>query len=194
MPVTTFEEILNRAIRSGKVGGKESLDWFSETVRYTRLATPERLIREERARMTTQPLNGRLYAFFYNPKHKNTLPYYDRFPMMFKVKRLPEGFLGINFHYLHYRQRAVLMDALYDLATDDKLNEETRLRLSYNVLNKNAAFKLFRPALKRYLTRFVESRFVEILPSNWNSAIMLPVARFEKAENRRIWRNSQNAI
>ena len=111
-----------------------------------------------------------------------------------KLKRLPEGFLGINFHYLHYKQRAILMDALYEYASDEELNEESSIRVTYEILKGNSRTRLFKPALKRYLRSQVESRFLEIMQEQWNAAIMLPIARFEKATNREVWRDSNNAI
>lgn len=189
MPATTFEEILSRSTGSNA----ESLDWFRDNVSRMR-TSPQRIIREGRNNMTMQPMNGKMYLFQYNPKTKKKLKYYDTFPLVLKLKRLPEGFLGLNFHYLNYKQRALLMNALYDYTSDKELNEESRLLVTYEILKGNARTKWFKPTLKRYLSPYVEGRFLEITPSQWNAALMLPIARFEKADNKKVWRNSANAI
>ena len=189
MPATTFE----RALRNSPGSGQGSLDWFRDNVTRMR-PTPERVIRENRDNMTMQPMNGKMYLFQYDPKTKKRMKYYDTFPLVLKLKRLPEGFLGINFHYLHYKQRAILMDALYEYASDEELNEESNIKVTYEILKGNARTRLFKPALKRYLRPQVESRFLEIMPEQWNAAIMLPIARFEKSDNRKVWRDSNNAI
>lgn len=189
MPATTFE----RALRNSPGPGQTSIDWFRNNV--TRMRTmPEKVMREGQGNMTMQPMNGKMYLFQYDPKTKKRLNYYDRFPLVLKVKRLPEGFLGLNFHYLHYKQRAMLMDALYEYVYDDELNEESRVRITYEILKGNSRTKFFKPALKRYLRSQTESRFMEIMPDQWNAAIMLPIARFEKASNAKVWRDSNNAI
>ena len=46
----------------------------------------------------------------YNPKHKATLPYYDLFPLVLPIQKLSDGFIGINFHYLYPKDRAILLD------------------------------------------------------------------------------------
>ena len=43
---------------------------------------------------------GRMYMFYYDPKHKKTLKTYDRFPLIFPIKKESDGFIGMNFHYL----------------------------------------------------------------------------------------------
>lgn len=189
MPTTTFENILQRSTNTSQ----NSIDWFRDNVTRMR-TTSEKIMRENRDNMTMQPLNGKMYLFQYDPKSKNRLKYYDRFPLVLKLKRLPEGFIGLNFHYLHYKQRALLMNALYEYASDEDVNEETRILITYQILKGNARTRWFKPALKRYVRSQVESRFLEILPEQWNAAIMLPIARFEKADNKKIWRDSNNAI
>lgn len=86
------------------------------------------------------------------------------------------------------------MNALYEYASDEELNEESRIQVTYQILKGNSRTRLFKPALKRYLKSHLESRFLEIMPEQWNAAIMLPIARFEKADNRKVWRDSNNAI
>ena len=50
---------------------------------------------------------GSLYCWFYDPKYKRTLPYYDAFPVAFIMNMKEKGFLGINMHYLPLRSRSV---------------------------------------------------------------------------------------
>ena len=55
--------------------------------------------------------------FFYDPKHKDTLPYYDRFPLSVIIGPAKGGFYGLNLHYLPPVLRAKMLDALMDIAT-----------------------------------------------------------------------------
>lgn len=193
MPATTFERALSRSASAGQLSNASSLDWYRTNIVRVR-TTPQQIIKENRDNMTTQPLNGKMYLFEYEPKGKKTLKYYDTFPLIFKIKRIQEGFLGMNFHYLNYKQRAQLMNALYSLASDKEINEETKLLMTYKLLQNSTKFRWFKPTLKKYSISNVRSRFLEIMPEQWNAAIMLPIAKFKKAKNSKVWRDSENAI
>ena len=194
MAIQTFEKILAAARQANRDPGPRSADWFRDMARKTR-TKPDVLMRNADAkRLTYRPEVGRMYAFFYDPKHKKTLPYYDTFPLIFPIETVPGGFMGLNFHYLPYMLRAKLMDALYALRTNNAIDENTQLRMSYSLLKGSSRFDLFKPTLKRYLNSHVQSRFVEIFANEWDIALMLPLARFEKANYQTVWRDSRNAV
>ena len=187
-----FDEILAQGVRAGQIPARtqQSRDWFRTTARRTRV-TPQSVIRGERARYKNRVTMGKMYLFNYDPKHKDTLPYYDRFPLIFPVDKAPGGFYGINMHYLPHVLRARLMDALYELSRDKRYDERTRLRLSYSILNGATKYKAFRPTFKRYLSNHVRSRFIEITSSEWDIALMMPLQKFAKASSSKVWADSR---
>ena len=187
-----FDEILAQGVRAGQIPARtqQSRDWFRTTAKRTRV-TPESLVRGERARYKNRVSMGKMYLFNYDPKHKDTLPYYDRYPLIFPVNKAPGGFYGINMHYLPHVLRARLMDALYELSRDRRYDERTRLRLSYNILNGATKYKAFRPTFKRYLSNHVRSRFIEITSSEWDIALMMPLQKFAKASSSKVWADSR---
>ena len=187
-----FDEILAKGIRSGQIPARtqQSRDWFRTTARKTSV-TAETLIRSERTRYKNRVSMGKMYLFNYDPKHKATLPYYDRYPLIFPVQPADGGFYGINMHYLPHVLRARLMDALYSLSRDKRYDEKTRLKLSYSILNGAAKYKAFKPTFKRYLTNHVRSRFIEITSSEWDIALMMPLQKFAKASASEVWRDSR---
>jgi hypothetical protein len=132
--------------------------------------------------------------FTYDAKHKAKLPYYDKFPLIFPYKKVKGGFMGINLHYLPHAYRAELMDALYDLSSNKKYDETTRLRLNYNVLNSASKFENFKPCVKHYLTSQLRSRFLYIYPSEWDVALFLPTERFQGAGKTTVWADSKRKI
>ena len=160
-----FDEILAQGVRAGQIPARtqQSRDWFRTTAKRTRV-TPESVIRGVNELDTRIVLRmGKMYLLNYDPKHKATLPYYDRYPLIFPVDQpAPGGFYGINMHYLPHVLRARLMDALYSLSRDKRYDEKTRLRLSYSILNGATKYKAFKPTFKRYLSNHVRSRFIEI--------------------------------
>lgn len=187
-----FDEILAQGVRAGQIPARtqDARDWFRNRARSTRV-TPEAVVKGERARYKNRVSMGRMYLFNYDPKHKETLPYYDRYPLIFPVSGAPGGFYGINMHYLPLRLRARLMDALYELSSNRRYDERTRLRLTYGILNGAAKYKAFKPTFKRYLSNHVRSRFIEITSSEWDIALMLPLQRFAKASSSKVWADSR---
>ena len=137
---------------------------------------------------------GSMYLFYYDPKHKATLPYYDRVPLVFPIGPAPGGFLGINLHYLPYDLRAQLMDALYSTANNNKFNNTTKLQISYNILKSAAKFRGFEPTVKHYLLANIRSKFILIKPLEWDIALFLNIAKFEKASQTKVWQDSRNII
>lgn len=137
---------------------------------------------------------GNLYMFLYDPKHKETLPYYDTFPLVFPWRRTPHGFIGLNMHYLHYALRIRLMDKLLEHKTTAGIDANTRLRLSWQILDGMSKFAPAMPCIKQYLSEHVRSPFVRVDPQDWATALMLPVERFSGAHKTAVWRDSQRAI
>ena len=187
-----FDEILAQGVRAGQLPARtqQSRDWFRNTATKTKV-TPESVIRGEKARYKNRVIMGKMYLFNYDPKYKETLPYYDRYPLIFPVEKTDNGFYGINMHYLPLKLRAVLMDALYSLSRDKRYDEKTRLKLSYDILNSVAKYKAFRPTFKRYLTNHVRSRFIEISSAEWDIALMLPLQKFAKSSSSKVWADSR---
>jgi len=195
MPAFTFDQLLARGTSAGKVPARtqDARNWYRNAAKKTSV-TDSQLMRSDRDKLTQDAAIGKMYAFFYDPKHKKTLPYYDRFPLIFKVKNVPDGFLGINLHYLPPSLRAKLMDALYDLTINERYDENTKLRLSYDILNSAAKYRWFKPTLKMYLNKHVRSRFLLIDAVEWDIALFLPTERFEKASKATVWKDSRQII
>lgn len=119
---------------------------------------------------------GKMYFFYYDPKTKDTLPVYDKFPLVFPIERYGDGFLGLNLHYLAQNERAALLNSLSKFKTNNRLDKYTKLKLSYDLLSATKRMaSATRPCIKRYLFNHVRSRFVEITADEWDKAIELPV-------------------
>lgn len=191
-----FDEILLKGIRSGQMPGRtnDARKWFREKAKETNVTPSELMRTEERSRLRNRHRQGSMFFFFYDPKHKKTLPYYDRFPLIFPVGPAKGGFYGINFHYLPLPLRAKLMNAIYDVTNNDKFDDTTRAKLTYGLLKSASQFKEFKPTFKHYLKDHVKSRFLMVHPSEWDIALWLPVAEFEKAGQRKVWADSRKII
>jgi hypothetical protein len=114
--------------------------------------------------------------------------------LIFPINKTKGGFMGINFHYLPPMMRAQLMDALYGITNNKRYDESTRLGLSYDLLNSAAKFRFFKPALKQYLNKQMKSRFIYINPTEWDVALFLPLAQFEKASKQKVYADSRKMV
>jgi hypothetical protein len=138
---------------------------------------------------------GRMYMFLYDPKGKKELPYYDRFPLIFPVQFAPDGFYGLNLHYLPPILRAKLLDSLYELRVNtEKKDETTRLRLTYSLLSGAARFRLFAPCFKHYLYEHTRSSFIYVPPEEWDMTVFLPTEQFKKATKEKVWKDSRSKV
>ena len=195
MPALTFDQILAKGARRGILPGRtvDARTWFRNQAKKTKIS-PEKIHAESRTSFTKNVEIGKMYMFFYDPKHKKTLPYYDKFPLIFPFDNAKGGFMGINLHYLPPKLRAILMDNLYGLLSDKKYNETTKLKLSYDVLKGASRFKWFQPCIKHYLSAHVRSRFIEVDVSEWDMALMMPLQKFVGASTSKVWSDSRNAV
>ena len=201
MAVTTFDDILAKGMRQGVTPGKttQSRDWFRRAAMTTTAVNSGQLLRADQTRLVKRPVIGHMYLFKYDPKGKETLPYYDVFPLIFpfessysgtKAPMSGQSFLGINLHYLPLRMRAKLMDKLYDIATDKRYDDNTRLKISYDILKAASKFALFQPCIKRYLVSHIKSRFFQVHSDEWDLALFLPLQKFVGASMSQVHKES----
>ena len=156
-------------------GRNRSTAWFRNKIKELGDPTPNQLIRDGDNR--ARPVFGKLNMFFYDPKMKKKLPYYDRFPLVLPIEQYSDGFLGINFHYLSMPIRIRLLDRIMSFANNKALDETTFINADYSALKKVREIK---PCLKIYLSGQVRANFRKINADEFVVAVLLPVARFKK--------------
>tara|TARA_B100000900_G_scaffold85604_2_gene69363 strand:- start:3766 stop:4326 length:561 start_codon:yes stop_codon:yes gene_type:complete len=178
-----------QSVQKAAKGRPKSTDWYREKIR--EFGTPKSLDLIRDGKQATSPFIGRLNMFFYDPKLKKTLPYYDRFPLVLPLERYSDGFLGINFHYLPIPLRIRLLDRVVDFSNNTKFDESTRLNVNYQKLK---TIKLIKPTLKRYLAGKVKSRFRRVDADEFTIATLLPVARFSKAKENTVYSDSRKML
>jgi len=165
-------------------------DWLMSKIKD--LKPTRQALLNDKERLKTNTIIGRMYFYYYDPKLKDELPYYDRFPLIIPIERYQDGFLGLNLHYISPRQRIELLDALSDFVNNSKYDETTRLRLSWAKLKTvGKAFKA-KPCVKRYLFKHVDSRFLEITADEWDIAALLPFQNFQGATANKVYNDSRN--
>ena len=195
MVAYVFDNILAKGVRAGQIPARTraAREWYRNEAEKVDV-TPTKLMRENQSKVVRGYEIGQMMLFNYDPKLKRKLPYYDTFPLVFPIEPRDNGFLGLNMHYLPLRQRAMLMDALYTLRTDNRYNESTALKISYQILKRSARYKLFRPCVKHYLNSHIKSRRIKIDPVEWDIALFMPLQRFQKASSSQVYSKSMEKV
>src|SRR5882672_6183900 len=104
----TLEDVLRVGGSPEQRARTGSVQWFHRTVRKIRkLQDPSSQEAKTKTGFTTKGpgLQGQLVMYSYDPKWKDVLPYYDRYPVVIPIELKPDRMLGLNLHYLPPRVR-----------------------------------------------------------------------------------------
>ena len=181
-----ISDIFKQSSYNIKQKSKQAVDWLRDLIGNVRGKKPKS--NEPRDFETVSGLEiGKMYFFAYDAKYKDTLPFWDAFPLIFCIELNPvskagnpiPGFMGINLHYLPPAARAGLMDSLLKIANNNKLDNTTKLNISYAYLKKySSQFAGFEECVKIYLYNHVRSQFYYIRPDAWETVAMLPLQQW----------------
>ena len=190
-----FKTLEYEAFRKGiNPRTKESREWFRKRMAGINTVNRNQLMKEEPAEIKNSTAVGSMYMFFYKPKHKDKLPYYDSFPLVIILGPATGGFLGLNLHYLPPVLRAKFLDALLDVTSNSKYDETTKFRLSYGVLQSVSKMKYYKPCIKHYLTAQLASKFAKVPAPEWEIATFLPTADWQKGTSAQVYKDSRKII
>lgn len=173
-----FQKLEFEAFRAGiNPRTKEAQDWFRKKAQSMRRINRQDLLQDEQVKLVNRqnPLIGSMNMFFYDPKHKETLPYYDGFPLIIMIGPAKGGFMGLNLHYLPPAARARLLDVV--LGANGKI-----------------PMKYLNPAMKHYLFKHVRSQFALVEKPEWEIATFLPAADWNKASPNKVYRDSRRKL
>lgn len=191
----SFADVFQKNRFNLKDISKKSQNWFvQQAVLLSKKGiTPQTAIRG-RADSSARIVPGNLYMFYYDAKHKETLPYFDAFPMVFPFAKTKDGFIGLNMHYLPYGLRVQLLDRLMQFKNNSNMDETTKLKYSWGTIAGVSKFKAAGPCVHMYLNEHVRSPFHKIDAKDWGTAMMLPVESFVGANKLRVWEDSKRKM
>lgn len=178
-----------QSVKDAAKGRPKSTEWYRDKIKEFGTPTSLDLIRD--GKRDTRPFYGKLNMFLYDPKFKKQLPYYDTFPLVLPLEMYSDGFLGINMHYLPIPLRIRLLDRLVDYTNNTKFDESTRIVADYSQLKK---IDVLKPTLKRYLSGHTKSQFRRVDADEFTIATLLPVQRFKKENETKVWADSRSMI
>jgi hypothetical protein len=172
---------------------KRSQQWFDDKIASMNRnrTTPNSVMLKDNVDKLTGTIEpSNLYSFYYWPKHNETLPYFDTFPLVFPIERTADSFLGLNMHYLNYPMRFALFRELLKVSNNTRISESSKMKLNWSNLKGASKLAPAQACIKRYLFEQVKSPFMKIDPVDWTTAMLMPLARFQGQTKETVWAES----
>ena len=113
----------------------------------------QNMVHQDENEMRRTVFPGHMYFYSYNAI--SNVPYYDKLPMVYVLKRASDHFYGINFHYLDYKKRTIAIKKI----------EKGIIDVPLHIVHK-------------YLIRECKGLFLDLATYEWETAAMLPVDDF----------------
>jgi len=182
-----------------------SNQWFmrriSKDVRLSRQSVFEQFRQDSRKRKPSdRGIIGRMMLFKYDALHKDTLPVWDSYPLVFFFNSFTGNgtygengvryVLGLNVHYLPSSLRLKLFVELIKFNTDTALREKSRLKLEWQFLKAFSASNLAKHCVKMYRADHIKSELMEISPRFWEVVLFLNIQKWEKGSNALAWKGA----
>lgn len=133
------------------------------------------------------PPVGEMILFEYDAKHKKTLPFWDRYPLVIPVDFGSTYFLGYNLHYMPRPYRKHIVKEL-QRQKKRQLSQLAYAKAVYPMLKYLSSEPLIEFCLKQYLADHVRSKFVQVGEDYWNLAARLPLQEFQKRSSADVWK------
>lgn len=168
---------------------KEALTWYRQYVakNFSRYNYRNALAAGQYVRI---PKPGFLYCYGYDPKTADTLPYYDKFPLILCFKITKTGWYGINLHYVPPRIRQAIFEELLETLNNKNFDETTKFKITWAKLTHFAKHRYIKHACKQYLFSQLMTPLSKVDAQYWEVLTFLPMAQFEKASSRDVWKDA----
>lgn len=118
---------------------------------------------------------GKMYTFAYEPIGADTLPYWDRFPLVIVLEIRKNTIVGLNVHYIPMKDRIKIFKKLMTSASTTGMSARSKLNNAFNDIKRLPRYNYM---IKQYHAAGVKSKIYEIPGQEWGHAITLPYANF----------------
>lgn len=116
---------------------------------------------------------GNMYLYAYDAITKETLPYWDYYPLVLPFAYTKNGFYGLNLHYIPPRLRAQVLDEVLRYKSNGDLSNPTA-----NLIRSLAQHPIVQPAIHQYLYSQVIGMPSKIEIEEWEQVVYLPLAEW----------------
>lgn len=167
---------------SGAANNNKSMKWFTKKVQSLNF------------KKVKMPEAGKLYLYAYDAKNKDTLPVWDKFPLILCLgsKVAKNGnllFYGLNLHYVPPRVRQEFLEIMLVYQSTKRLTDKTKLNVDWS---KAKSFPYAQKMIKAYLPGQMKSPASEVDPSEWINTIFMPLQSFvqkgSRSSQKKVWK------
>lgn len=169
--INDFRSSLRDKVKDkGAAGNNKSMKWFTDTIRTS-----------VRTHQVSKPVVGRIYTYAYDAKYKDSLPYWDKFPLMIylgsKTSKAGNQLLyGLNLHYIPPKARqSFLEELLKNYSNTERITNKTTLKINWSKVKGMRGTDLM---IKAYLPGHIKGSMAEVKPADWANIVMLPLQQF----------------
>lgn len=176
------KSIRDKIANEGAASNTKSAKWFTETIK-----------KSVRGHVVAKPQPGKLYAYIYDAKHKDTLAYWDKYPLVIYLGIGKHNLMyGLNLHYIPPKARQEFLEELLkQYASTSTITNNTKLKIDWS---KVKGFKGADQMIKAYIPGNIKGTIVEIKPSDWANVVMLPLQQFlskgKRFSAQKVWAKS----
>jgi len=189
------QKVLNEFVRTGiRLDDDRATKWLADNLSKIKgRMQPAAFINSSRTVTRNALTPGRMMFYAYDPKTKDSLPFWDDFPCTIILHPKPNGFLGLNLHYLPPSVRATFLNNLIKYVDDPNWavynNYKALIRITYPILKYTKKLKpKMRKCIKHYLYDHIVSRVAFIPSAEWKTVPFFPLDRFQGATKQDVWR------
>jgi hypothetical protein len=174
--------------------GKSAIDWYRKSV--TKLEEFDRGGIFRNRKKLTKLRRGEMYMFRYIAKGRSELKYYDQYPLVLVYQQELENnyFRGLNLHYLPHKHRVVFFANLQSVVTNTKYDDETRLRITSNMISGMTKYRYGRVCFRTYSLKQIRSKIIKIPSNEWFASLFLPSEKFVPSSRATAWKDSRRKL
>lgn len=122
--------------------------------------------------------------FVYSAKWASKLPYWDSLPFSVVIAKYPDGFLGLNLHYIEWTKRIQLAEKLVRAAKNKKRITYLDVKRAWESLRLPMALLML--TVRRYLYSHIRSKMKIFDWETYRGAVRDIRPKFRKESERRI--------
>lgn len=175
--INSFRSSLRDKVKNeGAAANNKSAKWFADTIK-----------KNVRGHSVSKPKTGHIYTYVYDAKHKDTLPYWDKFPLVIYLgdgttKNGSYLWYGLNLHYIPPKARQTFLEELLkNYSSTSVISNNTKLKINWS---KVKGFKGTDLMIKSYLPGHVKGAVIEIKPADWANVVLMPTQSFQSQGKR----------
>ena len=165
---------------------KKSLFWFVRQrlslKRNPRVSFSRLKAHQDLGKWTMRPLPGNLYLARYQPLQKNTLPFWDEYPLVLVLKSDNKYVQGVNMHYMHPQAR---FKYLTEIQKRYKWNEDSLVairNLNWNKVSVGRIKWATKASHRRYSREGLVTPWKKIHQKYWPLVCLLPLENISGKE------------